>query len=417
MQAIRRMKILFAWEIGGNLGHIAKYLPLLRLLRQRGHELLFASKEIEPAQSLLAPEGIAHVQAPLVTRFTGRIREPASFADILAEIGFADANALAGLLSGWRHLFALYKPDVLVAEYAPAAQLAGRLYGVPCLSLSTGFEHPPDVQPFPLFRPWSKLSTEDLLKKEEKLLENANTVLTRQGVAPMARLQDVLKTDLSLLTTLPELDHYGARKGANYIGPMFTLADGLTRSWAELPGRRVFAYLRPYPELPYMLDVLRDSNASVLAVVPGIGTERAATYSSERVHVFGEHLKLEPILRDMDLAITHGGHGLAGAFLLHGVPMLTVPTNIEQYMTSSRLIQLGIGKQVIRNRVKTDFASSVAQIAEVPSYRARARVISKKYAGHDADRMVLRVANTIERLPRQGVVQLSGSVTGAPLLH
>lgn len=411
------MKILFAWEIGGNLGHIAKYLPLLRLLRQRGHELLFASKEIELAQRLLAPEGITHVQAPLVSRFTGGIREPASFADILSEIGFADANALAGLLSGWRNLFALYKPDVLVAEYAPAARFAARLYGVPCLGLSTGFEHPPDMKPFPLFRPWLKLSTEDLLKKEEKLLENANTVLTRQGVAPMARLQDVLKTDLSLLTTLPELDHYGVRKGASYIGPMFTLADGLTKHWAELSGHRVFAYLRPYPELPYMLDVMRDSNASVLAVVPGIGTERAAAYSCERVHVFEEHLKLAPLLRDMDLAITHGGHGLAGAFLLHGVPMLTVPTNIEQYMMSSRLVQLGVGKQVTRNRVKMDFASCVAQIAEAPSYRERARVISKKYAGHDADGMVLRVANTIERLPRLGAVQLSGSVTRIPLLH
>jgi UDP:flavonoid glycosyltransferase YjiC (YdhE family) len=411
------MKTLFVWEIGGNLGHIAKYLPLLRQLRQRGHELLFASKELELAQRLLAPEGIAHVQAPLVTRFTGRIREPASFADILAEIGFADANALAGLLSGWRNLFALYKPDVLVAEYAPAAQFAARLYGVPCLGLSTGFEHPPDVRPFPLFRPWLRLSAEDLLKKEEKLLENANTVLTRQGIAPMARLQDVLKTDLSLLTTLPELDHYGARKGASYIGPMFTLADGLTKNWVGLPGPRIFAYLRPYPELPYMLDALRDSNASVLAVVPGIGAERAATYSSERLHIFGEQLKLAPLLPDMDLAITHGGHGLAGAFLLNGVPMLTVPTNIEQYMMSGRLIQLGVGKQVTRDRVKFDFTSSIAQIVEAPSCRERARVISKKYAGYDADRMVLRVANTIERLPRQGAVQLSGSATRAPLSH
>ena len=407
------MKILFAWEIGGNLGHIAKYLPLLRLLRQRGHKLLFASKEIEVAQRLLAPEGIAHVQAPLLTRFTGGIREPASFADILAEIGFADADALAGLLSGWRNLFELFKPDVLVAEYAPAAQFAARLHGVPCLGLSTGFEHPPNVQPFPLFRPWLKLSTEALLKKEAKLLDVVNTVLTRQGIAPMSRLQDVLKTDLRLLTTFPELDHYGARKGASYIGPMFTLTDGLTQDWAGLPGPRIFAYLRPYPELPYMLDALRDSNASVLAVVPGIGIERAATYSNERLLIFSEQLKLAPLLPDMDLAITHGGHGLAGAFLLNGVPMLMVPTNIEQYMMSGRLIQLGVGKQVTRDRVKFDFTSSIAQIVEAPSCREQARVISKKYAGYDADRMVLRVANTIERLPRQGAVQLSGSTTRA----
>lgn len=399
MQRIKPMRILFAWELGGNLGHIVKHLPLLRALRQRGHDVLFASKNVELAKRLLRGESVAVVQAPVVTRFKGRIREPASFADVLAELGFADAGALSGLISGWQNLFDLYKPDVLVAEYAPAAQIAAHLHGVKCLRLSTGFECPPNVTPFPLFRPWLKLSEEEMLQREQQLLNNLHTVCTQQGAAQFTSLQAALSTDLSLLTTLPELDHYGNRKGANYIGPMYTLEDGLTRDWPAGPGARVFVYIRPYPELPHMLDALHGSGASVVAVVPGIRDEQVAAYSSERFQIVSEQLKLGHLLPKMDLAITHGGHGLAGAFLINGVPTLTVPTNIEQWMISNRLVHIGVGKQVTRNRVKTDFASKLMQMLGSPACAEEAQTIAKCYAGYNPDRVVQRIANTIERLP------------------
>lgn len=411
------MRILFAWELGGNLGHIAKHLPLLRALRQRGHDVLFASKDVELAARLLGNEGVAYVQAPVVTRFKGRIREPASFADVLAELGFADAGALSALISGWQNLFNLYKPDVLVAEYAPAAQIAARLYSVKCLRLSTGFECPPDITPFPLFRPWLKLTEEEMLKREHGLLNNLNAVCAQQGAARFTSLQAALDTDLSLLTTLPELDHYGNRKDANYIGPMYTLEDGLMRDWPVGPGARVFAYIRSYPELPHMLDALRDSRASVLAVVPGISDAQIAAYSSERFKIVSTQLKLRHLLPEMDLAITHGGHGLAGAFLINGVPTLTLPTNIEQWMMSSRLVRLGVGKQVTRNRVKLDFAGSLMQMIGSPAYGEKAHSIGKRYAGYNPDRVVQRIANTIERLPEPHKGLSASAVQHVQTLH
>lgn len=417
MKRSKPMRILFAWELGGNLGHIAKHLPLLRALRQRGHDVLFASKDVELAERLLRGEGVAYVQAPIVTRFKGRIREPASFADVLAELGFADAGALSGLISGWQNLFKLYKPDVLVAEYAPAAQIAARLHGVKCLRLSTGFESPPDVIPFPLFRPWLKLTEEEMLKREHELLNNLNIACAQQGAAHFASLQAALDTDLSLLTTLPELDHYGNRKDANYIGPMYTLEDGLTRDWPAIPGAKVFAYIRPYPELPHILDALRDSMANVVAVVPGISDEQIAAYSSERFQIVPTQLKLNHLLPEMDLAITHGGHGLAGAFLINGVPALTVPTNIEQWMMSNRLVRLGVGRQVTRNRVKKDFAGSLMQMIDSPAYSEKAQITAKRYAGYDPDRVVQRIANTIERLPDIDKTLSASAVQRLQTLH
>lgn len=417
MQRREPKRILFAWELGGNLGHIAKYLPLLRVLHQRGHDVLFASKDVELAERLLRNEGIPHIQAPIVTRFKGKIREPASFADVLAELGFAEADTLSGLISGWRSLMTLYKPDVLVAEYAPAAQIAAGLHSVKCLRLSTGFECPPDITPFPLFRPWLKLSEEDRLTRERQLLSNLNAVCTRQGAAQFSSLQKALNPDLSLMATLPELDHYGNRKGANYIGPMYTLEDGLTCNWPAHPGIRIFAYIRPYPELPHMLDALRNSMANVLAVVPGISAEKIAEYSSERFRIFSEQLKLAHLMQDMDLAITHGGHGLAGAFLIQGVPTLTVPTNIEQWMVSNRLVRLGIGNQITRNRVKVDFAGCLSQMIGSSIYGDRARSIAKRYAGYKPDRVVQRIANTIERLPESVNTRNLNFSSGATTIH
>lgn len=392
-------RILFAWELGANFGHISKHLPLLRMLRQRGHDVLFAAKDVELAARLLSREGVQYVQAPVISRFKGTIREPASFADILAELGFADVNALSGLISGWQNLFALYKPDVLVAEYAPAAQISAHLHGVKCLRLSTGFECPPVAPPFPSFRPWLKQSDDERLQREHALLENLNAVCAQQGAMQFASLQTALRTDLGLFTTLPELDHYGARKGVSYIGPMYTLEDGLVRDWPAGPGARIFAYIRAYPELPHMLNALRDSKAAVLAVVPGIKDELMTAYSSERFQIFSEQLKLGHLLPDMDLAITHGGHGLAGAFVIHGVPTLTVPTNIEQWMMSNRLVRLGVGTLITRNRVKTDFSNSLQQMIGSTAYADKAQVIAKRYAGYNPDRVVQRIANTIERLP------------------
>ena len=68
-------RILFAWELGGNLGHVMRMRTVARALRERGHDV---SLYKEPTPRSSAPD------LP---------REPASYPEILLHYGFADPTA------------------------------------------------------------------------------------------------------------------------------------------------------------------------------------------------------------------------------------------------------------------------------------------------------------------------------------
>ena len=56
-------RILIAWELGANLGHLLPLLVLARALRTRGHRVLFAMRDLSNA-ARVAREGFAFLPAP-----------------------------------------------------------------------------------------------------------------------------------------------------------------------------------------------------------------------------------------------------------------------------------------------------------------------------------------------------------------
>jgi len=142
-----------------------------RCLRQRGHEVLFAVKNVGTARQMLDDEEFRYVQSPLSLGQKRELRDPASFADILAEAGFAEEETLGGLVRAWQNLFHIFRPDMLLAQYAPSAQLAARLAGLPCLRLNIGFECPPEVTPLPCFRPWLRLTRTSCWQEKSRFLQ------------------------------------------------------------------------------------------------------------------------------------------------------------------------------------------------------------------------------------------------------
>jgi UDP:flavonoid glycosyltransferase YjiC (YdhE family) len=98
-------RIVLAWEIGLNLGHLARLQPLAQTLRRIGHQALVAARDLGSAAKMLGPAGIPFVQAP---HFPERIQLPhraASFADILRSQGWDDLDVLGGMLCAWMTLY------------------------------------------------------------------------------------------------------------------------------------------------------------------------------------------------------------------------------------------------------------------------------------------------------------------------
>ena len=393
------MHILLAWELGGNYGHIATLLGVANHLRQKGHQVRFVVKNSSRAGQLLDDGKFCYVPAPRPAIRHKRSSRPVSFADILAGAGFGSCEVLEGLVRSWLGIFNTMQADVLVAQYAPVAQFSARLSGLPCLSLGTGFECPPETSPFPCFRPHLRLTRTQLLAREEQILQQINRISCGKSHSSCQSLQEVLASDINLLTTLPELDHYPQRRKRCYIGPLPIINYGTSLHWREGKAVRIFLYLRPFAGIELILKILAASGADVIAHIPGIDRKMSALLSKTSVRIASSMIRLSPLLADMDVAITHSGHGTAAAALLAGVPMLMMPMTIEQSMMSRTIDRLGVGIELKRERLGSSFLSVLERLLTDPSVKKKVKSFAAKYAGYDQQRVIARIVNTIERLP------------------
>lgn len=139
---------MLAWEYGRNLGHLSRLMTAARLLDDRGATLTW----VLPQAYLLSPrlEGMRGDRIPTpmaaraVTPSAGRIN---SFADILSSFGFANSDWLFGALCGWIKILERVRPRSIVLDYAPVAQLASQIIGIPAFQITNGLDAPPDHCP------------------------------------------------------------------------------------------------------------------------------------------------------------------------------------------------------------------------------------------------------------------------------
>src|SRR6185436_7968476 len=118
--------MLLAWELGGDYGHLMRFLTISRELVRRGHEPVLALRELTFVDTVLGDEPYAVFKTPIwAARVTG-LPAPISFAETLMRLGFMHPSALAGLCRGWRALVDAITPRLILFDYAPTALLATR---------------------------------------------------------------------------------------------------------------------------------------------------------------------------------------------------------------------------------------------------------------------------------------------------
>src|SRR5262249_4591453 len=124
-------RILYCWEIGEDLGHMASFAPLATALRDRGHQVYLALREVQHSEPMMGRLGLPVLQAPVWHGIPpGASAQPASYAEILFHFGYLDVSGLTAMLRAWRDLLALVTPDLIIADHAPTALLAARSLGI-----------------------------------------------------------------------------------------------------------------------------------------------------------------------------------------------------------------------------------------------------------------------------------------------
>lgn len=356
-------RALFAWELGGDLGHSRRSIQVACALRDLGHEIAFAFADLAPLAPL-AVERVEWFQAPALVPAKNPTRSPLNASSILLNRGFGDAANLAGALLAWKGLFALWRPDILVADYAPGAMLGARLAGLPLTAIGSGFSTPPLGEPMPVLRSWMATDEGTLRQADATLLAGARDACQRvdPSAKPPARAADLFTAQRRVLCTWPEVDPFGPRTGFEYVGPQDDPKSGAHAEWGPGAGPRVFAYLKPRdPRFSAILDALRAVAGEAIVAAPGLRPDECAALSSPTIFVHGEALALGPLLSGADLCVCHSGTGLVAHALKAGVPLALLPLQLEQFLVARRVVSSGAGTMVPPDEKAPDLRAWLAQ--------------------------------------------------------
>ncbi len=390
-------RIVLTWELGSNLGHLARLLPLAIRLKSRGHSPLLVTRNLGLAAKVFAEAGIPYIQAPVATTVAHPTQQAGSYAEILWNQGWADRSQLWGMVQGWANLFRMFGPVVTVLDHSPTAILAARVTATPTVLIGTGFELPPSENPIPGF-PQSKVSEAAILEAEHRVLANANWILNAMMLPPMLTLRELFDTDRRYLTTFPELDHYGPRPNEKYVGPIGELSGGEHMIWPSKSDCRIFAYLRPgIASNAVILRALRSTKAAVICFLPGAPADLVESFSTDQFKIASRPVRLAGLFNNTNLCVSYAPSGTVTSALLKGVPQLMIPQHPEAQLTALRVTAMGAGLTMSESHSEIEVVHLMRRLLGESTFKVHASDFAQKYRGFDAAQAADFIVEQIEQ--------------------
>lgn len=392
--------IALNWELGAALGHVGRYLPIALQLRAQGHRPVLILRDISRAEAVLGPHRIEFLQAPVWLTPVHGLPPDLNFTETLYRFGFLKPDGLLSMARAWRSLWELLQADLMVFDHAPTALLAARGLGVPRLILGNTFAIPPRVCPLPRYRWWANGAGEHLrlAETEERTTRNCNTVLKDLGAPLIAQVADLFEAEATYLCARAKLDVYGERPDGNYIGPINSLSMGSAPLWPTGDAPPVFAYLKAdYQHLDAVLGAIGKSRGRYLIYVAGLPEQLRKRHESGHVAFSATPLLMSEVVRQCAAIICHAG-GMSDIALDKGKPLLLLPMQMEQTMTSHRVEALGAAVMLALDGNPATLPKLLKRLLDDDSLAARAADYAAQLSSADQSLAVGRVVEGCEAL-------------------
>jgi hypothetical protein len=341
---------------------------------RRGHEVAFATQQIGSV-----PPGSEVWQAPLwpgqLTTLARRAATtPATMGDILAVLGLGEPGVAEALIGAWARILMAVRPDIIVAEFAPALSMAA--YGrVAVLALGTGFSlPPPDLPRFP------SLTGMPTVQDEAQLLDLVNRALEQHGRAHRESLPGIFQADRELAAVFTELDPYRPWRKSSPSAPAAFMGEQV----ASGEGEELFVYMNGREARPnaFWQGMVR-SGLKVRIHDPSLSRADGEVLSRAGLLIEPRPVPFELIATRSRLVLSHGGLGFVSSALLAGLPQIVVPYDIEKRMIAASVHELGLGHRFPLEEMEADrlaelLRTSFADAALI----ARARAAAPGFRAH-----------------------------------
>ena len=390
------MRIMFAWELGGGLGHLARLSPWLREFAGLGATPILAARDLAVVARVPGLEVRSLLQAPLLLHGPHQPGfEAGSYPELLLEAGYGNADTLGTLVRAWRSLFQMGRIDALVADYAPTAMLAARVAGIPALHVGDGFTIPP-ADPGAAFATGRAGNVARFRAAHDRVVACADHVIGAAGATPLPSLDAMVRGARTVLATYPELDHYrGSVRDAEFAGHFEDFGSD-TDGWRPIPGPRILAYLKPTErQFGSVIEVLRRLPVQTRIYASGMVKPQDCA-SGHGVTWSASPIAFSSAVAAADLVISHAGHGTTCCTLLAGKPLCMLPTVQEQMITARNVVALGAGALVPPAGDAKRIRRQLERCIEDSAMRVAAAGFAERHAGLRGTAAV-RLAETADR--------------------
>lgn len=376
--------VLCTWELGANLGHFSQLRIPIELALAAGHRVVVAARHLQFAHVALGGLAVDYMQAPFKHEAAPlTTAQSLSMGRVMAHQCFSSAEELQTYLSAWRGIFDAVRPDMVLFEHSPTAMIAA--YGLPFHKVSTGngFANPvPSTEKMPFgFFPNSPRDAGTLAQlhgDDQRLLRIIHAAQSMRGQPELPDLNTIFgQLDAQWLMTWPQLDHFGARPEALYLGSA-PLAQGAAVQWPKGPGPRVFGYLGTPPSIVQLLESLQQANVCALLYARRVPAQLRKRFEGPSMRFIDAPVDLRVVASEADWVINQGNHSTLAAFALAGIPQLLIPEHQEHYFLTLRMLEHKAAAMAYQNQ--KSFANAVQAMMTHQPLREGANKLAQSMA-------------------------------------
>lgn len=386
--------ILIGWELGAGTGHISAITPVIETLLGDGHEVHLAIQQIEAGGLNLDPR-VKLWQSPVWPRLLGtRSRTfdapPATMGDILGRLGLDIPGALAALIAGWDSILSAVRPELAIAEFAPALLSAAR-GRIATVRMGTGFAAPPaHLDRYPL------LAGDRTQYSEERLLDIADADLRSTGREALTSLPALAAAGHDLVCSFAEFDAYAADRVEGYVQPGTPPSQGSENS----DGQEVFCYFPTQfgANLP-VWEGLAASNKPIRVHMPEASVEHVSTFRRLGFAFEPYPISFETIASRSRLVVSHGGHGFVTASALNGLPQQVIGYDLEKFVIGEAVAANGLGGYTnLFTLNPRDLGQSLADMHADERLADHCKGVARELAARSAPALDQRIAEIVDAL-------------------
>lgn len=351
--------LLLPSDLGGGFGHVSRCLALADEAGRRGHRCVFVLNNPKYFNTVrrrfpahLCPKKVTWAERigelvprrarpgpPLFSEFSGLDYQ-------VPRDGLLNRKVVEQRLEHYFQVVQEEKPDILVGDTNLLVRLLAARTGLPSVQLVRFASHPDTARLI-----WWKDVPEELIPPCSADL--FNPLLEHLKLPPIHRAEDLLRGDLHLVPSLPEIEpippddhtvHLGALvdTGREEQAParLDQLPTGQPLVYATLGGGSEMAGNRELAGR--LVSACGGRPIQVVLATGGRIRKRDLPPLPGNIHL----LSWAPgqlLIRGADLVIFHGGYGTMMETLAAGTPSLVIPFQSEQEGNGRRLEQLGCG--------------------------------------------------------------------------